>query len=259
VLQSDGPLLHLNKVSKIFDGRIRAVDEVTLDVAKGEIVALLGESGCGKSTTLSLINRLIETTSGRIELDGQDIQGVDLIELRRSIGYAFQGIGLFPHMTVEENVGIAPKLSHWESREMKARVDELLSLVHLDPETYKSRMPSQLSGGQQQRVGFARALATSPQLLLLDEPFSALDPITRTNLQMELLEIRKQLELAIVIVTHDVTEAFLLADRIYILKEGRILQSGTPRNLVSDPKSIYVKNLIEMPQKQVQKLRAVLD
>lgn len=252
--------LELCEVSKSYDGgRTFAVREFSLQAEQGELVALLGGSGCGKTTTLKMINRLIEPTGGVIKVAGRDILESDPIALRRSIGYVFQGIGLFPHLTVGQNVGITPRLIGWESERITARVDELLDLVHLPPGEYRERKPSELSGGQQQRVGFARSLAAEPSVILLDEAFGALDPITRDNLQREFLEIQKRFELTAVLVTHDMTEALLLADRIVVMETGRIVQVGTPHELLTSPATEYVERLVATPRRQADTLEALLE
>ncbi len=252
-------LVILDKICKSYDGERHAVDQVSFSVERGELVVLLGESGCGKTTLLKMINRLIEPTSGRIEVNGQDVQESRAVELRRSIGYVFQGIGLFPHMTVAENVGITPTLLGWPKEKIARCVDELLDLVHLPPSDYRQRTPDELSGGQQQRVGFARALAARPSLMLLDEPFGALDPVTRDRLQLEFAEIHRKFELTVVMVTHDVGEALLMADRIIVMRDGRILRSGTPGELLSDPQDSYVSELMATPRRHIEILESLID
>ena len=259
ILQSpnDGPVLRLKGVAKTFAGGARAVRNVSFDAAAGELIVLLGESGCGKTTILKMINRLVEMSDGIIEIKGRPISSMDAVELRRSIGYVFQAIGLFPHMTVAENVGITPRLLGWSAEKIDARVTELLEMVRLDPARYKDRAPNELSGGQQQRVGFARALASSPSVMLLDEPFGALDPITRDALQREFKEIQRRLNLTGVLVTHDMTEALLMADRILVMKAGEVVQSGTPHELITSPATPYVSELMEMPKRQMQQLESL--
>ncbi len=252
------PVLRVKRVSKIFADGGRAVSDVSFDAVEGELIVILGESGCGKTTTLKMINRLIDASNGSVEINGQNVSRIDPVHLRRTIGYVFQGIGLFSHMTVAENVGITPALLHWDEERIQIRVDELLAMVRLEPEKYRNRMPAELSGGQQQRVGFARALATSPSVILLDEPFGALDPITRDTLQHEFKHIQRSLNLTGVLVTHDVTEALLLADRILVMKSGTIVQFGTARDLVASPASLYVAELMDMPKRQMRQLESVV-
>jgi osmoprotectant transport system ATP-binding protein len=250
-------MISLRGVSKVFAGGVRAVDELSLEVERGEIVVLLGASGCGKTTTLKMINRLVDCSAGQIVVDGRDIADSDPVSLRRSIGYVFQGIGLFPHRTVAANVGAVPRLLGWEAARIDARVDALLELVGLDANEYRGRRPSELSGGQQQRVGVARALAAESSILLMDEPFGAVDPVTRDALQTELLAMRDQLGLTIVLVTHDVTEALLLADRVAVMDGGRLLQVGTPAELFRAPGSDAVRRLLDTPRRQADRLHAM--
>jgi osmoprotectant transport system ATP-binding protein len=231
---------------------------VSLTVAEGETLVLLGSSGCGKTTTLKMINRLIEPTEGAIEIDGADVLDRDPIELRRSVGYAFQGIGLFPHMTVRQNVEIIPKLLGWPSERRRSRAGELIEQVGLDAETYMDRYPDELSGGQQQRVGVARALAADPSHLLMDEPFGALDAVTRDALQQELLALRERLQKTIIFVTHDVFEALTLADRIAVLHEGRLEQVGEKQELLRRPGSDFVRELFAKPRRQMDEFRGLL-
>ncbi len=229
---------------------------VSLTVAPGERVVLLGGSGSGKTTTLKMINRLIEPDGGRVEIDGTDAATIAPHELRRRIGYCFQQVGLFPHLTVGENVGITPRLLAWDPARIAARVDELLAMVELDPGTFRDRRPAALSGGQQQRVGVARALAAGPTMMLLDEPFGALDPLTRDRLQHAFLAIARRLALTVVFVTHDVLEAMTVGDRIAVLRAGRIEQVGTPAELLARPASEYVHALLTTPLRRADALRA---
>lgn len=233
------------------------VDDVNLRVRAGELVVLLGGSGSGKTTTLKMINRLIEPSAGSVRLDGADTADLPPHELRRRIGYVFQRVGLFPHMTVGENVAVTPGLLGWPPERIAARVDELLDLVELDP-AVRDRRPGALSGGQQQRVGVARALAAEPRVMLLDEPFGALDPVTRERLQQSFLRIREKLALTVVFVTHDMTEALTLADRIAVLRRGRLLQVGTPRDLLTRPADDYVDRLMSTPRRQAAAVDALL-
>jgi len=233
-------------------GDVTAVDALTLTVADGELLVLLGGSGSGKTTTLKMINRLIEPSSGSIRIDGEDVAEVEAHELRRRIGYVFQKAALFPHMTVGENVAVIPRLLGWDRERTRRRVDELLELVELEPEAMRDRYSRELSGGQQQRVGVARALAVEPTLMLLDEPFGALDPLTRDRLQQSFLRIKERLGLTAVFVTHDMAEALLLGDRIAVLSAGRLVQVGSPRDLVTRPADDYVGQLMATPRRQAE-------
>jgi len=235
--------LKFDHVTKIYK-ETKAVDDVSFDICKGELFVLLGSSGSGKTTTLRLINRLIDPDEGTIYLNGNDTKDMDPVELRRRMGYVIQQIGLFPHMTVKENIGIIPKLERWKEEDISKRTNELLNLVALPPDYFRSRYPHQLSGGQQQRVGLARALAMDPPLLLMDEPFGALDPLLRMQLQNEFLSIKRKLEKTIVFVTHDIEEAFTLADRIGVMHNGKILQIGTPSELLFNPVNEIVSKII---------------
>ena len=251
-------MIQLNGVSKRYGSRV-VVDDLSLDVAAGELLILLGGSGCGKTTTLKMINRLVDPTSGTIRLDGTDTSTIPPFELRRRIGYAFQQVGLFPHMTVAENVAVTPSLLGWPPDRIRNRTDELLELVELDPALVRDRRPDALSGGQQQRVGVARALAASPTVMLLDEPFGALDPLTRERLQESFLRVRRELGLTAVFVTHDMAEALLLGDRIAVMHEGRLEQIGTPNDLLSRPGSPYVRQLMDTPRRQAAAVERLSD
>jgi osmoprotectant transport system ATP-binding protein len=238
-------MIQLERVSKRYGNGHVAVSELTLDVAEGEICVLVGPSGCGKTTTMRMINRLIEPTSGRITVAGDDVMSVDPVELRRRIGYVIQQIGLFPHQTIGENVGTVPRLLGWEKRRVRARVEELLSLVGLEPAQYVKRYPHQLSGGQRQRVGVARALGADPPVLLMDEPFGAIDPITRERLQNEFLRLQAEVHKTVVFVTHDIEEAVKLGDRIAILEEGGVLaQYDTPAEVLARPATPFVAGFV---------------
>lgn len=253
-------MIVLDNVCKSYDGSgTYSVRDVSLKVPTGSLLVLLGGSGCGKTTTLKMINRLIEPTSGRIEIDGRDVRAIDPVELRRSIGYVFQGVGLFPHLPIADNVGMVPRLLGWSRERIAARVDELLAIVHLPPEQYRDRYPRQLSGGQQQRVGFARALAAGPRVMLLDEPFGALDPLTRDDLRDEFLNLRRRLGLTAVMVTHDMTEALLSADLIAVMNGGRLLRIGSPRELLNDPGDPFVAALMASPKRQADRLEALAE
>jgi osmoprotectant transport system ATP-binding protein len=232
-------------VSKSYPGNARrAVDDCSLAVEAGEFVVFLGPSGCGKTTLLKMVNRLIEPSSGRITIGENDIRQMDVTTLRRKIGYVIQQVGLFPHMTVAQNVAVVPQLLGWSKQKIAARVDELLELIALAPAEYRGRYPAQLSGGQQQRVGLARALAADPDVMLMDEPFGAIDAIARTNLQNEMLRLRDVLDKTILFVTHDVEEALRLADRIVVMREGRIVQYDTPFNVLTQPADRFVYDLV---------------
>ncbi|WP_029098785.1 ABC transporter ATP-binding protein [Brevibacillus thermoruber] len=233
------------RVSKMYPGaKTPAVDGVDLVFGEGEFIVFLGPSGCGKTTLLKMVNRLYEPTEGVIEIDGVDISTIKGEELRRRIGYVIQQNGLFPHMRIEDNIVVVPRLLGWDRDRIDKRVDELLEMVHLDPAIYRKRYPRQLSGGQQQRVGIARAMAADPSILLMDEPFGAIDPITRTSLQDELLRIQKQLKKTILFVTHDVDEALRLADRIVVMQSGRVVQVGTPYEILANPANDFVRQLV---------------
>ena len=221
-----------------------AVNGCTCEIEAGQLVVILGPSGCGKTTLLKMVNRLYEPTSGRIYLDGADIRKIEVTQLRRQMGYVIQQSGLFPHMTVAENIAVVPKLLGWSRVQYQARVDELLMLVELPPQEYRDRYPSQLSGGQQQRVGLARALAGDPKVMLMDEPFGAIDAITRQTLQDEILRLQRQLKKTILFVSHDVEEALRLADKIMILQNGQIVQFDTPLNILTRPANPFIYELI---------------
>ncbi|WP_374378394.1 ABC transporter ATP-binding protein [Dongia sp.] len=232
-----------NVTKQYFAGGV-AVADLSMKIEAGSIVALVGPSGCGKTTSLKMINRLIEPTSGEILLEGQSISRLPLLELRRSLGYVIQYVGLFPHMSVADNIAVVPRLLGWPQRRIDARVDELLELVGLPPAEYRSRKPRALSGGQQQRIGVARALAADPPVLLMDEPFGALDPITRIRLQAELKDIQRKLNKTIVIVTHDIEEAVYLGDRIAVLRGGALIQYDRPQDLLAEPADDFVASLL---------------
>ncbi|GAB3167269.1 hypothetical protein GCM10027059_27790 [Myceligenerans halotolerans] len=240
------PKIRLDHVSKTYPGTgTPAVAELTLDIAPGEILVLVGPSGCGKSTTLRLINRMIEPTGGRIYLDGDDVTDVNPDQLRRRIGYVIQQIGLFPHQTIAENVATVPKMLRWDRKRISARVDELLDMVGLDPRVYGDRYPKELSGGQAQRVGVARALGADPSIMLMDEPFGAIDPITRESLQNEFLRLQEELKKTIVFVTHDIDEAIKMGDRIAILgKQSVVHQADTPERILAYPVDDFVRSFI---------------
>jgi osmoprotectant transport system ATP-binding protein len=256
------PLIAFAHVGKSFDGGrgakpVLAVDDVSLEVAEGEFLAIVGASGSGKTTLLRLANRLIEADSGSITIEGEDVRAVDPVLLRRRIGYVFQSGGLFPHMSIASNIGITPKLLGAPAAEISARVDELLDLVRLDRAQYRDRFPHELSGGQRQRVGVARALAAKPRIVLMDEPFGALDPLTRDALGDDYRALHKKLGLTTVMITHDMTEALLLADRVAVMRAGRVLAQGTPAEL-SNNDDTYVAELLRAPRRQAGRLRVLL-
>lgn len=242
------PLIALKNVSKTYDGPdgqpVHAVQDISFEVAEGETVALIGTSGCGKTTTMKLINRLVEATSGAIFVDGKDVNAWNVIALRRQIGYMIQRGGLFPHMTIQKNVGLLCELEDWKPKRIRERVHALLELVNLPPQKYAKRYPGELSGGQQQRVGVARALALEPKYILMDEPFGALDPITRTQLHEEFLQLQQQVKKSIVLVTHDMEEAFKLADRVALMNAGRIVQMGRLDDFRERPANDFVAEFL---------------
>ncbi len=249
-------MIEVDGLRKSYGGK-PVVDSVSFRVDDGELLGLVGGSGSGKTTTLKMINRLIEPTEGRVLVDGEDAAGVAPHVLRRRIGYVFQGIGLFPHLTVRENVAVPLTLAGWDEARIRARVAELFALVDLDP-SLGDRFPAEMSGGQQQRVGVARALAVSPRLMLLDEPFGALDPLTRDRLQQSFLALRRKLHLTVVFVTHDMAEALVVADRIGVMRAGRLVQIGTPAELMRAPADEHVVQLLETPRRQARVVEALL-
>jgi osmoprotectant transport system ATP-binding protein len=236
-------MITFDNTSKAYAG-VPAIANLNLNIARGELLVLLGPSGSGKSTALKMINRMVDHDSGRILLDGQEIYSFNVQDLRRRMGYAIQSVGLFPHWTVARNIATVPRLLGWSEDRITQRVDELLTLFAMEPAQYRQRMPHQLSGGQQQRVGVARALAADPDVLLMDEPFGALDPVTRASLQLELLRIHRASGKTIVLVTHDIDEALLLATRIVLLQHGHIVQEGTPLELLQHPASDFVADFL---------------
>lgn len=245
-------MIKLTNVTKTFDdGDSFVVNDISFEVKEGETLVLLGSSGCGKTTTLKMINRLVDPTKGEIQVDEQNILECDRIQLRRSIGYVFQQIGLFPHMTVGENISIVMRLENKSLSQQISRAKELLEIVNLDSNIYVNRYPDELSGGQQQRVGVARALASNPKYLLMDEPFAALDAINRDALQSELVELRNRLQKTIIFVTHDIFEALRLGDRIAVMNRGKIEQIGSGKELVQFPKTDFVKMLFQKPIQQL--------
>src|SRR5262245_37859348 len=247
-------------VSKRYEGGAAwAVRELSLRVAAGELVALLGESGSGKTTLLKMVNRLLDPDRGTVRVAGRDVRGEDPVALRRTIGYVIQHAGLLPHLSVADNVAMVPRLLGWQRGEIEQRVDERIALVGLPPADYRARYPDQLSGGQRQRVGVARALAARPQVVLLDEPFGALDPITRVALQGELARIHRELGLTTLLVTHDMAEALSLADRIVVMCAGEVRQVATPQTLITAPADDYVASLVDAVRTQSRRLHALED
>jgi osmoprotectant transport system ATP-binding protein len=252
-------VIEILDVSKRYaTGGHAALHGLSLRIAEGEFLALIGPSGCGKTTTLGLINRLVEPTEGAVRIGGRDIAASDPADLRRGIGYVFQEAGLFPHLTVSGNIAMTPRLLGWPLAKIAPRVTELLDLVRLDPARFAGRMPHELSGGQRQRVALARALAARSPILLLDEPFGALDPLTRDEVAQDVKRIHGELGLTTVMVTHDMTEALLLADRIAVMRDGRLAQLGTPRELVAHPADDFVSTMLETPRRRAAALAAAL-
>jgi osmoprotectant transport system ATP-binding protein len=237
-------MIQFENVVKQYPNGFRAVDGLSLQVPAGEVCVLIGPSGCGKTTSMRMVNRLISISSGRITVEGRDVRDLPVEDLRRKIGYAIQQIGLFPHMTVFENVAVVPRLLKWEEQRIRRRVDQLLELVGLDPDTHRAKYPRQLSGGQQQRVGVARALGADPPIMLMDEPFGAIDPITREVLQDEFLQIQREIGKTIIFVTHDIDEAIKMGDRIAVLREGKLVQLDTPDDLLAHPKDEFVRDFV---------------
>jgi osmoprotectant transport system ATP-binding protein len=255
VCDSAAAMIRFEDVSHDYAAGRPVLREIGFEVARGELLVVLGESGSGKTTLLKTINRLIEPDRGTVSVAGVDVRRRDPIELRRSIGYVLQRFGLFPHLTLAENVAVVPRLQKRPPRELSDRADELLTLVGLAPAEYRDRFPHELSGGQQQRVGFARALAGRPEVMLMDEPFGAIDAVTRDRLQIEYRRLHERLGLTTVMVTHDVTEALLLGDRILVLDRGKIAQLATPAELLGAPNGPRVAALLETPRRQLDRLK----
>ena len=250
-------VISFERVSKVYDST-RTLESVTLAVAEHEFLAIVGGSGAGKTTLLRLINRLIDPSDGIVRIEGEDVRALDPIALRRRIGYVFQNVGLFPHMTVAENIAITPRLLGWDAAQRAARVDELIDLVRLDRAKYRDRLPHQLSGGERQRVGVARALAARPRIVLMDEPFGALDPITRDALGRDVRALHDELGLTTVMITHDALEAVLLADRIVVMRDGHAIADGTPHGLLAGEADPYVRELMQMPRRQAERLHDLI-
>ncbi|WP_044336989.1 ABC transporter ATP-binding protein [Rossellomorea aquimaris] len=245
-------MIEFKDVTKVYEDGTEAIKGINLTIPTGKLVALIGPSGCGKTTTMKMINKLISPSSGTILINGKDTSDTDEVELRRNIGYVIQRIGLLPHMTIEENISLIPRLKGWKKEQYEGRVDELLNLVGLDPKVYRKRYPLELSGGQQQRVGVIRALAAEPPIILMDEPFSALDPISREQLQDELKSIQNTIHKTIVFVTHDIDEALKIADEIAVMRDGKIEQIATPAELIKDPANEFVRAFIGEDRLNVQ-------
>ena len=240
-------MITIENLTKIFEtdkGTVVAADHINMEIPKGEICVLLGPSGCGKTTTLKMINRIIPPTSGRVLIGGEDTTGLNTVDLRRQIGYVIQQIGLFPNMTIEENISIVPRLLGWEKSSYQKRASELLDMVALDPSIFLKRYPKELSGGQQQRVGVIRALAADPPVMLMDEPFGAIDPINREIIQDEFLKMQQELQKTIMFVSHDIDEAVKMADRIAIFKSGKLVQYDTPDRLLAHPIDDFVESFV---------------
>lgn len=241
-------MIRLEQLSKTFsqkDGaQFKAVDSVSLTVPEGEICVFLGPSGCGKTTSLKMINRLIAPTSGKVFLNGEDTTGINAVELRRHIGYVIQQIGLFPNMTIEENITVVPRLLGWDRKRCRARAIELMAMVSLDPKQYLGRYPRELSGGQQQRIGVIRALAADPPVLLMDEPFGAVDPINRESIQNEFFQMQRQLKKTVIMVSHDIDEAIKLGDRVAVFRQGKLIQYDHPDTLLAQPVDDFVATFV---------------
>ncbi|MGG4467630.1 ABC transporter ATP-binding protein [Paenibacillus alvei] len=253
-------MIQFENVSKLFNGGTTAVKSLNLTINKGELFVLIGPSGSGKTTTLKMINRLVDITNGTISLNGRKISDYDIHELRWNIGYVLQQIALFPHLSIAENIAVVPEMKKWTKEKIAKRVNELLEMVGLEPQTYRNRKPNELSGGQQQRVGVIRALAADPEIILMDEPFSALDPISREKLQDDIVKLQKAIKKTIVFVTHDMQEALKLGDRICIMKDGEIVQVGTPNELITNPMNDFVAEFIgrALPKKSTFNLEQIM-
>jgi osmoprotectant transport system ATP-binding protein len=255
--RSDNTVLRVEGLTKRYSSGVLAAIGVNLVASAGERIAIVGESGSGKTTTLKAINRLIEPSAGTILFQGRDVMAFAAHDLRREVGWVMQGDGLFPHLTAAQNIAVTPRLLNWDPARIVARIDELLELVRLDPADFRHRLPHQMSGGQRQRIAIARALAVEPPLLLLDEAFSALDPVTRAGLQDDFVALQHRLQFAAVMVTHDMAEALLLADSILVMKDGKVVQTGSPSDLVNRPADPYVTELLSAPARQARAVAAL--
>ncbi|MCW3794690.1 ABC transporter ATP-binding protein [Paenibacillus sp. LS1] len=249
-------MIQFENVSKQYPDGTTALRQVNLNINKGELFVMIGPSGCGKTTMLKMINRLIERTDGTVRINERPIDEYNIHELRWNIGYVLQQIALFPHMTIAENIAVVPELRKWKSDQIKERVHTLLDMVGLHGDTYSERKPAELSGGQQQRIGVLRALAADPEIVLMDEPFSALDPMSREKLQDDILDIQRQMKKTIVFVTHDIQEAMKLGDRICIMKDGQVLQVGTPEELIQHPANDFVREFVGSPSSDMSEQSA---
>ncbi len=244
-------MIKFTNVSKCYQDDTFAVRNLDVEIEQGEFFVIIGPSGCGKTTMLKMINRLIEISAGEVSINGKSISEYNIHELRWNIGYVLQQIALFPHMSIAENVAVVPELKKWDRKRVERRVDELLEMVGLNPEMYRNRKPNELSGGQQQRIGVIRALAADPEIILMDEPFSALDPISRMKLQDDMLELQRKIRKTLVFVTHDMQEALKLGDRILVMKDGEIEQLGTPEEIVYNPANEFVETFVGQNQQIV--------
>jgi osmoprotectant transport system ATP-binding protein len=257
---TDAAAIAFEGVTKFYgDGQARALDDVSFVVKERQFLAIVGPSGSGKTSLLRLVNRLGDPSAGTVRMYGENVRDLDPVALRRRIGYVFQGVGLFPHMTVAENIGITPKLLGWDDKRIANRVDDLIALVQLDRARHRDRFPHELSGGERQRVGVARAIAAEPRLVLMDEPFGALDPLTRDALGRDCRRLHDELGLTTVMITHDMLEALLLADRIVVMRAGRVIADDTPRALAAANGHGYVQELMEAPRRQTEQLRALMN
>ena len=243
-------MIEFINVGMTYPGGNLGLKNINLTINESEVTVFIGPSGSGKTTLLKMINRLEDNTTGEVKINGKNVKDYNIHKMRWDIGYALQQVALFPHMNVEENIAIVPELKKWKKEKINARIDELLNMVGLEPKKYRKRNPSELSGGEAQRIGIARALAADPKIILMDEPFSALDPITRASLQEDVKKLQKQINKTIVFVTHDIEEAFLLGDKICIIQDGELIQTGTKQEIISNPKNDFVKKFISIRNKE---------